>query len=80
MHGQQNKKKCAHNYIGISVYIQNDFLHFSANHLASFRKVKYKGLIHERVQNETTAVSQPIHRYKITFIKTHNLKYVNIMC
>jgi hypothetical protein len=39
------------------VYIHNDFLHFSANHLASFRKDKYKGLIHERIQKEIAVVS-----------------------
>jgi len=39
------------------VYIHNDLLHVSANHVTIFREVIYRGQIHCRVQNEIMKVS-----------------------
>jgi hypothetical protein len=35
-------------------YIHNNVLHVLANHVASFRDVKYKGSIHYEVENKIT--------------------------
>jgi hypothetical protein len=61
------------------VYIHNDLLHVSAKDVPSSGRQNTKdGYIKDYKMKLQKC--QKIHRYKITNIKTHSLKCINVIC